>query len=103
MVHDDLVTFIFEKVMRKKGNGYLVANMVLGRATPAKNQSNLFCQNIADSLDDGSIIYGAVIDFCEAFDLVPHDRLIEKLDRIGFDKKVLIRIVIYKKSVVRGL
>ncbi len=36
-------------------------------------------QDIADSFDKGSIVHAIIIDFTKAFDLVPHDKLIQKL------------------------
>jgi hypothetical protein len=35
-------------------------------------------QDIADSLDNGSGIDAIIIDFLKAFDLVPHDRLLNE-------------------------
>jgi len=36
------------------------------------------CQNIAYTLDEGVGTDAIIIDFSKAFDLVPHDRLVQK-------------------------
>ena len=48
------------------------------------------CQDLADSLDEGVGIDAIVIDFSEAFDLGPHDRLLMKLVASGVDSWVVI-------------
>lgn len=54
----------------------------------------MFCffPDIADSLDEGSRIDGVVKDFFKEFDLVLHDRLINKIDKIGLGGRVVVRI-----------
>jgi len=42
--------------------------------------------DIVSSIDKGSEVHGVVLDFSKAFDLVPHDRLIQKLIFYGFDR-----------------
>jgi len=37
------------------------------------------CQDISDSLDEAAKLDAIIIDFLKAFDLVPHDRLLKKL------------------------
>ena len=49
-------------------------------------------QDIADSLDERVGIDAIVIDFSEAFDLVPHDRLLTKLAASGVDSRVVVCI-----------
>jgi len=44
---------------------------------------------IADSLDEGVGIHAIIIDFSNAFDLVPHYRLLTKLGASGVDSKVV--------------
>jgi len=48
------------------------------------------CQDIADSLDEGDGIDVIVIDISNAFDLVPHDRLLMKLVGSGVDLRTVI-------------
>jgi len=48
------------------------------------------CQNIVDSLDEGVGIDVIIIDFSKAFDLVPHDWLLTKLEALGVDSRVVI-------------
>ena len=43
-----------------------------------------------DSLDDGFDIDAIIIEFSEAFDLVPHDRLLTKLAASGVDSRVVV-------------
>jgi hypothetical protein len=52
----------------------------------------IFCQDIADSLDEGARIGAIIIDFSNAFDLVPHDRLLTKIAASGVDWRVLISV-----------
>jgi hypothetical protein len=51
-----------------------------------------FCQDIADSLDNGDRVDGIVIDFSKAFDLVPHDRLLAKIAASGVDSRVDVSV-----------
>ena len=51
------------------------------------------CQNIADSLDEGVRTDAIIIDFSEAFDLIPHDRLLTKIEAAGVDLRVIIWII----------
>jgi Uma2 family endonuclease len=39
----------------------------------------IVCPDISDSLDEGSRLDTKIIDFSNAFDLVPHDRLLPKI------------------------
>ena len=48
------------------------------------------CQDIADCLDKGVNIDAIIIDFTKAFNLVPHDRLLTKLEASGMDSRVVI-------------
>ena len=50
------------------------------------------CQDTADSLDEGVGIYAIIIDFSKAFDLVPHDRLLTKLEASGVNSRVVLRV-----------
>lgn len=47
-------------------------------------------QELADAIDKGGSIDSIVIDFAEAFDVVPHDILIRKLDNAGIDRRVVL-------------
>ena len=48
------------------------------------------CQDIADSLDEGVRRDAIIIDFSEAFDLVPHDRLFTKIAATRVDLRVVV-------------
>ena len=48
------------------------------------------CQDIADSLDKGVSIDAIIIDFSKAFNLVPHDQPLTKLEALGVDSRVVI-------------
>ena len=50
------------------------------------------CQDIADSLDVGVRTNAIIIDFSKAFDLVPHDRLLTKIEATGVDLRVVVWI-----------
>jgi hypothetical protein len=47
------------------------------------------CQDIADPMDDG-IRTDAITYFSNAFDLVPHDRLLTKIEATGVDLRVFV-------------
>jgi ribonucleases P/MRP protein subunit RPP40 len=47
-----------------------------------------FTQDIADTIDRREQIDGIVIDFAKAFDVVPHDILMEKIYGMKIDKRV---------------
>lgn len=49
-------------------------------------------QDIADSLDKGTTVHAIIIDFTKAFDLVPHDKLIQKISRLNIDRRVALWI-----------
>ena len=48
------------------------------------------CQDTADSLDEGVRTYAIIIDFSNAFDLVPHGRLLTKIEATGVDLRVVV-------------
>jgi hypothetical protein len=48
------------------------------------------CQDISDSLDEATRLDAVIIDFSQAFDLVPHDRLIKKIADSGVDPRVVV-------------
>jgi len=50
----------------------------------------MVCQDIADSLGEGFGIDAVIIDSSKAFDLVPHDRLLTKLEALGVDSRVVV-------------
>ena len=47
-------------------------------------------QDIADSLGEGVGIDAIIIDFPKAFDLIPHDQLLTKLEVSGVDSRVVV-------------
>ncbi len=46
-------------------------------------------QDLADEIDNGGRVDAIVIDFAKAFDVVPHDRLVNKLIDSGIDTRVV--------------
>ena len=50
------------------------------------------CHDFADSVDNGDRIDAIIIDFSEAFDLVPHGRLLMKIAYSGVDSGVVVWI-----------
>jgi len=48
------------------------------------------CQDIADDLDEGVDTDAIITHFSKAFDLVPHDRLLTKLEASGVDSRVVV-------------
>jgi hypothetical protein len=48
------------------------------------------CHDIADSLDEGVGAHAIIIDLSKDFDLVPHDRLIMKVEASGVESSVVI-------------
>ena len=59
----------------------------------------MVCQDIANSLDEGVRTDTIIIDFSEAFDLVPHDRQLTKIAATGMD----LRVVVLVKEFLLGL
>ena len=53
---------------------------------------------IADSLDEGVRTDAIIIDFSKAFDLVPHDSFLTKIEATGVD----LRIVVWVKEFLLG-
>ena len=49
-------------------------------------------QDNADSLDNGDRIDAIIVDFSKAFDLVPHVRLLTKIENSGVDASVVVWI-----------
>jgi len=45
-----------------------------------------------DSLDNGDKIDAIIVDFMKAFDLVPHGRLLTKIENSGVDSSVVVWI-----------
>lgn len=62
-----------------------------GKHTFAKRTSSLtnlvaFCIGAVVLIDKGGVIDVISMDLCKVFDTVPHDGLIFKLERHGFDR-----------------
>ncbi|KAJ4430057.1 hypothetical protein ANN_22265 [Periplaneta americana] len=62
------------------------------------SQITSLVQDLAEGVDRGGRIDAVVIDFSKAFDLVPHDILIDKLSRLGIDKRVVLWIQEFLKG-----
>ena len=48
------------------------------------------CQDIIDSQDEGVRTDAIITDFSNAFDLVPHDRLLKKITTTGVHLRVVV-------------
>jgi len=49
-----------------------------------ESQVIMFCQDIADSMDNDAI----AVDFSKVFDLVPHDQMLMKIANSGVDSRI---------------
>jgi len=56
------------------------------------------CQDIGDSMDEGIRRDTIIMDVSNAFDLVPHDRLLTKMAATGLD----LRVVVWVKEFLLG-
>jgi len=54
--------------------------------------SNHRVQDVADSLGEGVGTDAIIIDFSKAFDLIPHDQLLTKLEASGVNSRVVLRV-----------
>jgi hypothetical protein len=50
------------------------------------------CQDIADSLDEAVRLDAIIIDFSKVFDLIPHNRLLNKIAASGAESRVVVWI-----------
>ena len=57
-----------------------------------------FIEKWKTQLDKNKIVGAALLDLSKAFDCIPHDLLIAKLDAYGFDKEALSLIYSYLKN-----
>ena len=87
---------IFEKVMKKKLVKFIDSNKILSRSQFGfqKNVSTeealtQFSKNIYRQLDNSNTVLSIFIDFSKAFDTVPHQILLRKLEHYGIKGKVL--------------
>ena len=62
------------------------------RRYSSESQIIKICQDISDTLDEVAGLDLIIRDFSEAFDLVPHDRLLKKIAASGMDSRVVIWI-----------
>jgi len=63
-----------------------------------ESQVVMVYQDIADSLDEGVRKDAIITDFSNAFDLVPHDRILTKIAATGVD----LRVVVWAKEFLLG-
>ena len=81
---------IFEKIMKKFLTEYIESNNILSpnqfgfqRGKSTLDALILFTKNLYSQLDQSHHVLSIFVDFCKAFDTVPHDILLKKLEFYG--------------------
>lgn len=87
---------VFERLLKDAMLGFLVSNNLLNDTQHGflPNRSCCtalltFLETITRSIDNNTAIDVIYLDFRKAFDSVPHNRLIHKLRKIGFDGDII--------------
>ena len=85
---------IFEETLLKQLTAYLDQQiyLLIENTIQLKHVLIRLIEEWKTNLDKNYIVGAVLMDLSEAFDCIPHDLLIAKLDGYGFDKESLIYI-----------
>lgn len=96
---------IFEKSLKVRLVNFIESNNILSSEQYGFRQGKgtedaiyKFTTEITEALDNNKKVTSVFLDLAKAFDTVPHDRLLEKMYRIGFRGKVLEVLSSYIKN-----
>ena len=91
IIHSNIMRhFSTHNILTDKQHGFR-------RKHSCESQLILTTQDLAKSLDSKSQVDMAIMDFSKAFDVVPHNRLLSKLQHCGIQNKTLTWISAFLK------
>ena len=102
------ISFIFERVLYNKLYSFVADRLThrqfgFTRKRSCQSQLLLYLHDIHKSLDENSESFAVYLDFCKAFDKVPHHVLLQKLRNFGVGGNLLRLLSSYLKHRRQGV